>query len=108
MTIDARGWVSVVELIVFIPSGIASFILCRRHGFTKSSGWIYTLILCIIRIASSICQLISESDESVGLLTAVVILDSIGLSPLLFATLGMLSRLYVSNIIEFLGLTGKP
>ena len=93
MTIDARGWVAVAELIVFIPCAIASFIICRRHGFTRASGWVYTLILCIIRIAGSICQLLTYSDESTGLITAVVILDSVGLSPLLFATLGMLSRL---------------
>lgn len=93
MTFNVRGWISVVELIVFIPSAIASFIICRRHGFTRSSGWIYTLILCILRIVGSICQLITYTDDSTGLITAVVIIDSIGLSPLFFATLGMLSRL---------------
>ena len=93
MTIDARGWVAVAELIVFIPCAIASFIVCRRHGITKASGWVYTLVLCIIRIAGSSCQLVTYTDESTSLIIAVVILDSVGLSPLLFATLGMLSRL---------------
>lgn len=91
--IKARGWVSVVELIVYIPAILLSIVVCSRHGFNRSSGWIYTLILCIVRIAGAICQLMSYHDHSTGLITAVIIIDSIGLSPLLLATLGLLSRL---------------
>jgi hypothetical protein len=93
MKFDARGGVSVVELIIFIPSLITAIIICCRHGFTRSSGWIYTLILCLIRIIGAICQLLTYTDHSSGLLKATIIIDSIGLSPLLLATLGMLSRL---------------
>jgi hypothetical protein len=93
MQFDARGWVSVVELIVFIPSLITSIIICSRHGFTRSSGWIYTLILCLVRIVGAICQLLTYNDQSSSLLKTTIIVDSIGLSPLLLATLGMLSRL---------------
>jgi hypothetical protein len=93
MTLSTRGWVSVAELIVFVPSAVAAIVICKKHGFGRSSGWIYTLILCIVRIAGAICQLLTYNDKSTGLLTAYVIIDSIGLSPLLLATLGMLSRL---------------
>jgi hypothetical protein len=93
MTFNANGWLSVAELIVFIPGLILAIILCSRHGIHRSSGWVYTLILCVVRIAGAICQLLTYHDHSTGLLKAVLIIDSIGLSPLLLATLGMLSRL---------------
>ncbi|KAK3938954.1 hypothetical protein QBC46DRAFT_291396 [Diplogelasinospora grovesii] len=93
MGLDSRGIVSVVELIVYIPAIITAFVLCSRHGFHRSSGWIYTLILCLVRIVGSICELVSINNPSTGLLQATLIIDSIGLSPLLFATLGLLSRL---------------
>src|ERR1700759_4535689 len=106
MTFDSRGWVSVVELVVFIPSLIVSLIICSRHGFHRSSGWIYTLILCIVRIAGAISQLLTYHDTSTSLLKTTLIIDSIGLSPLLLATLGMLSRLLVySNRIRSIILT---
>ncbi len=95
MAIDSRGYVSIAELIVYIPATIASAIVCSRHGFSRSSGWVFTLVLCIVRIVGSVCQLITYSNQSTGLITATVIIDSIGLSPLLLATLGMLSRLSV-------------
>jgi hypothetical protein len=50
--------------------------------------------VCIVRIAGAICQLLTYSNSSTGLLEATLIIDAIGLSPLLLATLGMLSRLY--------------
>jgi hypothetical protein len=93
MGLDSRGIVSVVELIVYIPAIVTAFVLCSRHGFHRSSGWIYTLILCLVRIVGSICELVAINNPSTGLLQATLIIDSIGLSPLLFATLGLLSRL---------------
>lgn len=93
MHIHGAGYVSIVELIVYIPSLILALILCSRHGFTRSSGWVYTVVLCVVRIAGSVCQLLTYTDHSTGLLKATLIIDSIGISPLLLATLGMLSRL---------------
>ncbi|KAI1121819.1 hypothetical protein F5Y10DRAFT_271696 [Nemania abortiva] len=92
MTISATGIVSIVELIVYIPALIAAIVVCSRHGIHRASGWIYTVILCMVKIAGAICQLLATSNQSSGLLTATIILDSIGISPLLFATLGVISR----------------
>ncbi|KAI5456031.1 hypothetical protein BGZ63DRAFT_418066 [Mariannaea sp. PMI_226] len=93
MGIDARGGISIAELIVYIPAIVLSIIVCSRHGFKRSSGWLYTLLLCFVRIIGAICQLITYSNKSEGLIRATLIIDSIGLSPLLLATLGMISRL---------------
>ncbi|KAH8664359.1 hypothetical protein BX600DRAFT_436909 [Xylariales sp. PMI_506] len=92
MALGSSGILSVIELIFYIPCIIGSFIICRRHGFTRSSGWIYTFILCFVRIVGSICYLASLSNPSANLLEAALIMEFVGISPLLFATLGLLSR----------------
>ncbi|UNI15408.1 hypothetical protein JDV02_001943 [Purpureocillium takamizusanense] len=97
MALGDRGYLSIAELIVYVPASVFAFTVCSRHGWHRASGWLYTLILCVVRITGAICQLVTYSDDSEGLLRATLIIDSIGLSPLLFATLGMLSRL-VDNI----------
>jgi hypothetical protein len=89
----ARDVVAAVELAVYVPAAILAVIVCVRHGFNRSSGWVYTLILCIIRIAGASCQFLSRQNHSNDLIEAKIIIESIGLSPLLLATLGLLSRL---------------
>ncbi|KAJ6780287.1 hypothetical protein PWT90_07527 [Aphanocladium album] len=93
MKLDSAGYVSIVEIVVFIPALIASIIVCARHGFNQSGGWIYTSLLSIVRIGGVICQLISYNSPSRGVIIAAVIFDSIGLSPLLLSSLGLLSRM---------------
>ncbi|CAI6093780.1 unnamed protein product [Clonostachys chloroleuca] len=93
MTLDSRGYVSIAELVVYVPAFVLAIIICVRHGIRQTSGWIYTLILCLVRIVGSVCQLVTYSNPSVGLIQAYLVFDSVGLSPLLFATLGLLSRL---------------
>ena len=92
MKFNARGGISILELIIYFPSIIAAVFICSRHGFRRSSGWIFTLILCLIRIIGACCQLATYHDQSQGLLEAALILDFVGLSPLLLAALGLLSR----------------
>lgn len=46
MGLDARGGISVAELIVYIPLFAVSVILVLRHGFRKT-GWIYLILLSI-------------------------------------------------------------
>ena len=98
MKFNARGGISILELFIYFPSIIAAVFICSRHGFNRSSGWIFTLILCLIRIIGACCQLATYHDQSQGLLEAALILDFVGLSPLLLATLGLLSRWYVRNL----------
>lgn len=93
MAFDPASIVSIVEVIIYVPALLAAISICFRHGMHRASGWIYIVILCIVRIAGAICQLLTYKDHSQGLLQAMVIIDSIGISPLLLATLGIISRL---------------
>ncbi|KIW17907.1 hypothetical protein PV08_05102 [Exophiala spinifera] len=93
MHFGSSSIVAVAELVVYVPSIILAFVVCARHGFSRSSGWYYTFTLCLIRIAGAVCQLITRKDHSIGLLKTVLVLSHIGLTPLLLSTLGMLSRI---------------
>lgn len=93
MGINSQGYVSIAELIAYTPTIISAIIVNKRHGFTRASGWIYTIILCAFRIAGAILQLFTYSDQSRGIVMAALIVESIGITPLLLSTLGMLSRL---------------
>ena len=95
MHLDKHGDVSIVELVVFIPCLILGFIVCHRHGFKRTSGWLFIVILSVIRIAGAVCQLLTYNHPTEGLIKATLILDSIGIAPLLLLILGILSRLYV-------------
>ena len=91
--LTSAGYISIVELIVYFPALGTSIYICSRHGWSRATGWIYTLLLSLIRIVGAICQLVTYSSPSRNLIIATFIIDSIGLAPLLFATLGLLSRL---------------
>lgn len=87
-----RDTLSVVELIFYVPAILIAIFVCYKQGFKRSSGWFYTLILCLVRIISSSCQLYADGNPSTNLTETIFILGSVGLSPLLLATLGILNR----------------
>jgi hypothetical protein len=95
--------IALVQLIFYIPFLFLSVFVCFRHGFHRSSGWIYTLVLCTIRIVGGACQFKSHNNPSASLLQTILVLDSVGLSPLLLATLGLLSR-----FIDFINAKSTP
>ncbi|KAF7921834.1 hypothetical protein BELL_0268g00070 [Botrytis elliptica] len=92
MTITYRNGVEIGELIVYIPSLLLSVFLAFRHGFGRSAGWYFLIIFCLARIIGPCMSLAAISSPSVSLYTGALILQSIGLSPLLLTTLGLLSR----------------
>lgn len=97
MRLDSRANVSIFELVIYSPLLVAASFLYKRHGFRRSYCWVYILLLCIIRITGSACNLVTYNAPYTSLYQAVFILDSIVISPLLFATLGLLTRMYVNS-----------
>lgn len=95
--------IALLELIFYIPTIFLAIYVCFKHGFKRSSGWLYTVILCLIRIIGSVCQFITNKNPSTGLLQTIFILDSVGLSPLLLATLGILNR-----FVDFINARAAP
>lgn len=103
MTWNIRNTIALIELIFYVPLLPLSVFTCYRHGFSRSSGWLYTLVLCLIRIIGGICQFVSIHDQSTGLLRTILILDSVGLAPLTLGTLGLLSR-----FVDFINSSSTP
>lgn len=89
--LDARGIVDIVEIIVYIPLVALCIKLLSKFGF-KREGWIFLLLLAIIRIAGGITGAIAEqqSKPSTTLEIVAVVLQTAGISPLLTASLGFL------------------
>jgi hypothetical protein len=91
--IEYRGKISIFELLVYALCVPIAIWLTIRHGIRRSTGWIYVIIFAQVRAGGAISQLLSESNPSnTSLYTAEAILQSLGLNPLLFIALGILSR----------------
>ncbi|THH28052.1 hypothetical protein EUX98_g6137 [Antrodiella citrinella] len=92
-SLDARGGISAAQLVIYIPVLVLSAILVMRHGFRKQAGWIFLVILSLVRIVGSGAHIAAElsSDPSLGLIETFSILDNVGLSPLMMCTIGFLS-----------------
>ncbi|EKM60756.1 uncharacterized protein PHACADRAFT_246870 [Phanerochaete carnosa HHB-10118-sp] len=90
--LDSRSIVSAIEIVVYIPLAALSVCLLVKYGF-KREGWLYLLILSIIRIAGGITHIIAQeqANPSTTLETVVTILETSGVSPLLIATVGFLT-----------------
>jgi hypothetical protein len=84
--------VAIWRLIYYTLCLVASIKISWRHGFGKNSGWIYLAILSVIRIIGSSAQLATITSTSSTTETIAIITSFLGLSPLLLASLGLLSR----------------
>ncbi|KAI0724188.1 hypothetical protein C8T65DRAFT_704103 [Cerioporus squamosus] len=91
MGLDARGSIAAVEIAFYIPVLLVGGFLTFRHGFARKAGWIFLVILSIVRIIGGITHVMSESDPTNSTeRTIYSIMEAAGLSPLLMASLGFL------------------
>jgi len=91
MVTDREG-LSIGTLIFYLPALFITSYVAYKHGFGRQAGWIFLLLLALVRIIGSICEIVSVSSPSQSVITAFVILSSVGLSPLILAMLGLLKR----------------
>ncbi|KAL3465118.1 hypothetical protein BJX64DRAFT_285978 [Aspergillus heterothallicus] len=98
MTAITTEHVAIAELAIYIPTALVATLVVLRHGFHRQLGWIYLSVFCGIRVAGAILQILSHNDPSnTDELEWSIILQAVGLSPLLLASLGLLKRMYVGN-----------
>ncbi|KAI9849552.1 MAG: hypothetical protein M1838_000135 [Thelocarpon superellum] len=91
-TIDHPSILAIVQLILFAPTLFLALWVCTRHGFHRRRGWIFVAIFSVLRISGAACQLATIGRDNLSLAATAVALSSIGLSPLLFAMIGLLKR----------------
>lgn len=85
--------ITIAELCIYTPIFLLTAVLLFRHGFKRQSGWIYLAIFCLVRIVGATFKIEStKNPRSKTDLEWSAILQSVGLSPLLLASLGLLKR----------------
>ncbi|KAJ5513815.1 hypothetical protein N7463_003367 [Penicillium fimorum] len=93
MAIDYRHGISILEIAVYSPTLFLALWMSFHHGFKKSSGWFFFILFCLARIVGSACYLATiQYPSTVNLYIAWAVCTSLGLSPLLLACIGLLSR----------------
>ncbi|KAI0334289.1 hypothetical protein GY45DRAFT_1318778 [Cubamyces sp. BRFM 1775] len=88
---DARGYIAIAEIVLYVPIFFIAIPIALRNGFTRKAGWIFLVLLSIIRIVGGVTHILSEQNPSnITLQIIFNIMESSGLSPLLVATVGFL------------------
>jgi len=108
------GKLAVAEIFFYIPVLAAAIFVTIKHGFNRRAGWLLLLLFAIgkyccqarisesvahryftVRILGSVLLIISQTtnNPSNGLLTAVGIVQGLGLSPLLLTTTSIIGNM---------------
>ncbi|KAK4903322.1 hypothetical protein LTR27_000253 [Elasticomyces elasticus] len=93
--LDAKGDLAAVEVAFFGPAFLIGLFVVFRHGFSKQVGYIYIIVLSILRIVGASATLDMEvtNKYSDSLLTTAAICSAVGTAPLLLAMMGFLERI---------------
>lgn len=95
-TLGPIASLAVSEIVFFGLAFILSIFVVLRHGFSRQAGWIFLLLLCILRLIGGSATLYIRTHPfppSEDLVETASITSSIGLAPLLMAHAGILGRL---------------
>lgn len=89
-----KGDLAIAELAFFAPALLLSVFVVARHGFARQLGWLYLVILSLLRIIGSSCTIYIDQKHSTNssLLETAYITSAIGTAPLLLVLLGFLTR----------------
>ncbi|CAI7630901.1 unnamed protein product [Penicillium glandicola] len=95
MAIVTAEHIAIAELIIYIPTALLTIWVVLRHGFHRQLGWIYLSIFSGIRVGGAVMEILStKNPNNANDKEWAVILQSVGLSPLLLSTLGLLKRVF--------------
>ncbi|KGO47293.1 hypothetical protein PEX1_027560 [Penicillium expansum] len=95
MAIVTLEHIAIAELIIYIPTALVTILVVLRHGFHKQLGWIYLCIFSAIRVGGAVMETLSTRNANNSTYKEwAIIIQSVGLSPLLLSTLGLLKRVF--------------
>ncbi|CZR65964.1 uncharacterized protein PAC_15864 [Phialocephala subalpina] len=87
-----RDGVAVIQLASFtIYLGFA-FVLCWRHGFRRSEGWVVLVTFSTLRVLAACFQLASINYPTDSVYGGALICQGIGLAPLTLLNIGLFVR----------------
>ncbi|TKA78863.1 hypothetical protein B0A55_03816 [Friedmanniomyces simplex] len=93
--IGPKGDLAAVELAFYGPAFLIGVFVVFRHGFSRQMGWLYIVVLSILRIIGAAVTLDMEvtNTASASLLETAAITSAVGTAPLLLALMGFLERI---------------
>ena len=104
-SIDTHDEIAIAEIVVYTFLLFGALFLCRTHGFSRNAGWFYICILSLARLIGSSMLLATIHDpDNTNLYIGWIVLNGLGLGPLILILLGLLDRLF--NTIKSQGGTG--
>ncbi|KAH9836535.1 uncharacterized protein C8Q71DRAFT_857768 [Rhodofomes roseus] len=99
--LNPRGDIAVGQIVAYLPVLAVAGFLVARHGISRKSGWIFLVIVSLVRIVGGATEVASQQNPSdVTLATVSSTLTSAGVSPLLLATIGFLTTVCENTLSE--------
>jgi hypothetical protein len=95
-----RDGVAIIQLVAFTTSLAFAFVLCWRHGFRRSEGWVILLTFSTLRILGASFQLASITHPTDSVYGGALICQGIGLAPLTLLNLGLFVRVLVYLLLR--------
>lgn len=92
MHLTNHGILDIVNLAFYVPALPITAYVVFKQGFARKAGWIYLTLVSILRIIGAITGLLAMNNPTKGLIECSDITYGIGITPLLLALLGILSR----------------
>jgi hypothetical protein len=95
--IDTYDRIAIAEIALYSFFLIGAVFLSIKHGFARSNGWRFLIILALARLIGSALRLASISDATdTSLYAGWLVTNSVGLGPLILVLLGLLGRVFDS------------
>ncbi len=89
-----RNRISIAEICFYSPALAGSLYLLLRHGPGRNAAWNFLVLFSAIRLCGAALQLETIAQPfSIPIYTGSMILQSVGISPLMLAALALLGRL---------------
>jgi hypothetical protein len=91
--VSTKEAIGIFELVVYIPLAHVALYVAWRHGLWRQMGWVFLALFCGLRAASGglfVASGMHPDNKDTAVWSAII--GSIGLSPLLLATMGLLMR----------------
>lgn len=92
--LDEKDGIAILQLIIFPFILVAAVLIWSRSGWRIGSKiWRYPVTFSLLRIAGSICTLISIDHSSSGVTRATNVCELIGITPLLLTYIGIIRQM---------------
>lgn len=89
--------IAIAEIAIYPFFLIGGIYLSLKHGFTKSSGWRFLIILSLARlIGASLLLATINNPNNQSLYVGYLVLNGVGFGPLVLMVLGLINRLFDS------------